>query len=215
MIQAFIHGLILALGLILPLGIQNVFVFNQGALQKRFINALPVVITASLCDSRIEFFLGENGIACRTLLISLAVLGVSVGIVFLLYMGWTTWKSTPAAMEKADTDNDKEGTREAVQGFTPWKQIAFAASVSLLNPHAILDTIGVIGTSSLNYSGTEKVIFALSSILLSWIWFIGLATAGRITGQFDPSGKLVGILNRVSALVMWGSALYLFYTLLL
>ena len=51
MAEAFIHGFILSFGLILPLGVQNVFVFNQGALQKRFIHALPVVLTASLCDT--------------------------------------------------------------------------------------------------------------------------------------------------------------------
>lgn len=32
---AIIHGIVLAFGLILPLGAQNVFVFQQGALQPR------------------------------------------------------------------------------------------------------------------------------------------------------------------------------------
>jgi L-lysine exporter family protein LysE/ArgO len=66
LIEAFIHGTILAFGLILPLGVQNVFIFNQGANQPTFLRAIPAVITASICD---------------TLLILLAVLGVSI-IVF-------------------------------------------------------------------------------------------------------------------------------------
>jgi L-lysine exporter family protein LysE/ArgO len=204
MVAAFIHGFILAFGLILPLGVQNVFVFNQGALQKRFIHALPVVLTASLCD---------------TLLITLAVLGVSFvilgsfwfktillssGIVFLLYMGWSTWKSN-AGYHNSDNN--------AAETFTPRKQVAFAASVSLLNPHAILDTVGVIGTSSLNYNGAEKLSFALASILVSWIWFTGLAVAGRITGELDKSGRLIRVMNKISALVMWGAAIYIGFTL--
>ena len=32
MTEAILHGIILAFGLIIPLGVQNVFVFNQGAL---------------------------------------------------------------------------------------------------------------------------------------------------------------------------------------
>ena len=52
MISVLLHGFILALGLILPLGVQNVFVFNQGAVQSRFVKALPAIITASLCDTR-------------------------------------------------------------------------------------------------------------------------------------------------------------------
>lgn len=37
MLQPLIHGLLLALGLILPLGAQNVVVFNQGANQKKLV----------------------------------------------------------------------------------------------------------------------------------------------------------------------------------
>jgi L-lysine exporter family protein LysE/ArgO len=202
MTAAFVHGFILAFGLILPLGVQNVFVFNQGALQKRFINALPVVLTASLCD---------------TLLISLAVLGVSLvvlgsfwiktvllsaGIVFLLYMGWSTWKSSPG-----------NHNNETAETFTPMKQIAFAASVSLLNPHAIMDTVGVIGTTSLNYNGAEKAAFTMACIIVSWIWFIGLATAGRITGELDKSGRFMAVFNKISALIMWVAAVYIAFSL--
>ena len=199
MIAAFIHGFILAFGLILPLGVQNVFVFNQGATQPSFIRALPVIITASICD---------------TILISLAVLGVSVivldvywirlgfmlvGILFLLYMGSVTWKS------KSST------TASNGDALAPSKQIAFAASVSLLNPHAIMDTIGVIGTSSLSYSGVEKLTFALTCIIVSWIWFFFLAFVGKKVGKLDQSGKIMNSLNKVSALIMFGTAIYLLY----
>jgi L-lysine exporter family protein LysE/ArgO len=197
MISAMIHGLILAFGLILPLGVQNVFVFNQGAVQPKFIRALPVVITASICD---------------TLLISLAVLGVSVvvlgqawiklsllgvGILFLIYMGYVTWKMKPAHHS------------ETVELIAPKKQIVFAASVSLLNPHAILDTIGVIGTSSLTYTGSEKLAFTLSCIAVSWLWFFSLALIGRQAGKLDKSGKFMTLLNKISAVIMWGTAIYL------
>ena len=170
MISAIIHGFILAFGLILPLGVQNVFVFNQGATQPKFNRTLPVVITASLCD---------------TLLISVAVLGISViilgvywikavlltfGIIFLVYMGYVTWKSKP------HTNSSEE------KALAPKKQIAFAVSVSLLNPHAIMDTIGVIGTSSISYSGIEKLAFTLACIATSWIWFFSLALVGRQFG---------------------------------
>lgn len=204
MAAAFIHGFILAFGLILPLGVQNIFVFNQGAQQKRFINAIPVILTASLCD---------------TLLICLAVLGVSLvvlgsiwiktiilgtGIIFLLYMGWSTWMSAPANQQ---SENNGDTT------FSPMKQVVFAASVSLLNPHAIMDTVGVIGTSSLNYTGVEKTAFTVACIVVSWLWFIGLAAAGRMTGELDKSGRFMVIINKISALIMWAAAIYIGFSL--
>jgi L-lysine exporter family protein LysE/ArgO len=201
MISAIVHGFVLALGLILPLGVQNVFVFNQGAVQGRFVKALPAVITASICD---------------TFLILLAVLGVSVivlgsywfktlligaGILFLIYMGWITWRSKP------------NGNGKSAETFTPKRQIAFAVSVSLLNPHAIMDTVGVIGTSSLRYVGMEKIAFTVACVVVSWLWFTGLALAGRITGNLDKSGRLMVVLNKISAIVMWGTAIYLGFSL--
>lgn len=199
MLAAFIHGFILAFGLILPLGVQNIFVFTQGAIHKKFTRALPAVLTASLCDTLL--------IALAVLGVSLAILGsfwlktilLSAGILFLLYMGWNTWRSTPGN-SSSETSESETSSR---------KQIAFAASVSLLNPHAIFDTVGVIGTSSLSYAGTEKLIFALAVILVSWIWFAGLAVGGRMIGRLDTSGRVMRVMNKISACVMWGAAVYI------
>lgn len=200
--EAFIHGIILAFGLILPLGVQNLFVFNQGALQANLWQAMPAVVTASICD---------------TVLILAAVLGVSLvivsfawlktvllagGFVFLVYMGWLAWQSC------GENESAAVGA-----GLTPGKQIVFAASVSLLNPHAILDTIGVIGTSSLHYSDQNKILFTAACILVSWIWFFALAFAGRLIGNLDNSGRLLVLLGKFSAVFIWGAALYLGYSL--
>jgi L-lysine exporter family protein LysE/ArgO len=202
---ALFTGVLLAFSLILPLGVQNVFIFNQGAAGTRFSRALPAVITAAICD---------------TLLILLAVLGLSVavfavawvktavlivGILFLIYMGFVTWKSASSQRESG----------QLPQALSARKQVAFAASVSLLNPHAILDTIGVIGTSSLHYSGADKILFTMSTIGVSWIWFISLAAAGHWLGKLDASGKWISWLNRASAVIIWGIAMYLAYLLIL
>lgn len=200
MIGIVMHALLLALGLILPLGVQNIFIFQQGIVQRRLWRTLPAVITAGLCD---------------TLLISLAVGGVSLlvlglpwikhvlmigGILFLLYMGYVTWKSH---------SNTEEGR---LQVLSMRKQIVFALSVSLLNPHAILDTIGVIGISSLPYHGVEKLVFTITCIVVSWVWFILLAVSGHWVGRLDTSGRWLNLLNKCSALMIWGIALFLFYS---
>lgn len=194
--EPILHGIILAFGLILPLGVQNVFVFSQGATQSKLVRALPATITAAMCD---------------TLLILLAVFGLSVivlqfewlritlmivGILFLLYMGYVIWRSEPT---KNETNN----------ALPIRKQIIFALSVSILNPHAILDIVGVIGTSALKYVGTEQILFILACILVSWIWFFGLTLAGAVIKNLDGTGSLMKIFNKCSALFIWGTALYI------
>ncbi|WP_339220801.1 LysE/ArgO family amino acid transporter [Paenibacillus sp. FSL H8-0332] len=195
MVQAILHGMILAFGLILPLGVQNIFVFNQGAQHPKFRSVLPVALTAAVCD---------------TLLIAAAVGGVSlvilslrwvtpviygVGILFLTFMGWRIWHSAPA--------KDESGR------LSPKGQILYALSVSLLNPHALLDTVGVIGTSSLQYEGAVRWTFAAATVGVSWLWFLGLAAAGRQLGRMDASGKVMKGLNTVSALLIWAIAVYM------
>lgn len=194
--EAFLHGIILAFGLILPLGVQNVFVFSQGATQPNLLHALPASITAAICD---------------TLLILLAVFGLSlivlqfewlritlmaIGIVFLLYMGYSIWRSNPANTENSEALPIK-------------KQILFALSVSLLNPHAILDTIGIIGTSALKYSGADQMMFTIACVFISWLWFFGLTLTGASFKKLDGSGKLMRIFNKCSAIFIWATACYL------
>lgn len=124
-----------------------------------------------------------------------------VGIVFLLYMGYSIWRSNPTTSEKSEALPVK-------------KQILFALSVSLLNPHAILDTIGVIGTSALKYNGTEQVLFTAACVLISWLWFFGLTLAGASFKKLDSSGKLMNIFNKCSAIFIWATAMYLLSGLL-
>ena len=91
MLSAFIHGLVLALGLILPLGVQNVFIFNQGAVQLRLARALPAVLTAACCDALL-ILLAVTGISVAVLAVSwlrYALLGV--GVCFLS----CTWVLSP------------------------------------------------------------------------------------------------------------------------
>lgn len=190
------HGIILAFGLILPLGVQNVFIFSQGATQDSILRALPATITAAICD---------------TVLIMLAVFGLSLiilqieglrmtlmvaGILFLLYMSISIWRSTP---------------KEAKEGFAlPMKkQILFALSVSLLNPHAILDIVGVIGTSALKYSGYELAVFTATCIAVSWIWFFGLMIVGARVKQLGNRTTIMTVFNKCSAVFIFGMAIYL------
>lgn len=194
--EAFLHGMILAFGLILPLGVQNVFVFSQGATQPNLFKALPASVTAAICDTML-ILLAVFGLSLIVLQFEwLRITLMTVGIVFLLYMGYSIWRSNPASANNSEALPVK-------------KQILFALSVSLLNPHAILDTIGVIGTSALKYSGTEQMIFTIACVLISWLWFFGLTLTGASLKKLDSTGKLMRIFNKCSAIFIWATACYL------
>ncbi|MFL0405431.1 LysE/ArgO family amino acid transporter [Bacillus nitratireducens] len=199
--EAIVHGIILAFGLILPLGVQNVFVFSQGATQPKLIRALPAAVTAALCDTFL-ILLAVFGLSTIVLQFEWLRLSLMIaGILFLLYMGYVIWRSEP-------------NTNETNKALPIRQQIIFALSVSLLNPHALLDIVGVIGTSALKYVGTEQVIFTITCITVSWIWFFGLTLAGTVMKKIDGTGGLMNIFNKCSALFIWGTAIYLLIALI-
>ncbi|MDP3560198.1 MAG: LysE/ArgO family amino acid transporter [Legionellaceae bacterium] len=197
MVYAFLYGVVLAFGLILPLGVQNVFVFNQGANQEHFLHALPCVITASICDSIL--------IICAVLSVSVLVLQIAwlkvifliVGFCFLLYMGLVSWYSVPNKLQPGSIP------------LSAKRQILFTISVSLLNPHALLDTVGVIGSNSLQYAGSEKFVFTLACILVSCCWFFSLSIVGHFFHRLDTTGIWQQRMNKISACIIWAVALFI------
>lgn len=194
--EAILHGVILAFGLILPLGVQNVFVFSQGATQPKLHRAFPATITAGLCDTFL-ILLAVFGLSAIVLQFEwLRITLMSAGILFLLYMGYAIWRTQPTA-------------NETNKALPIRQQIIFASSVSLLNPHAILDIVGVIGTSALKYVGTEQILFTVACILVSWMWFFGLTLAGAVMKKLDGTGTLMRVFNKCSAIFIWGTAIYL------
>jgi L-lysine exporter family protein LysE/ArgO len=201
--SAIVKAFFLSLGLILPLGVQNTFVMTQGALHRRWARALPAVITAGICDT-ILTTVSVSGMSLVVLTIPWFKTALSwVGVFFLAYMGWATWRSEPS-----------QGASAADDEWPLRRQVLFAASVSLLNPHAILDTVAVIGTTALQYTGGLRLAYTLTCIAVSWVWFASLAAAGRLVGLAASGLKLLRWLNRISALIMWAVAAQFLYSLL-
>lgn len=196
MTAALLRGFLLSLALILPLGPQNIFVLGQGAIQPRLRLALPVILTAALSD---------------TLLIALAVGGVSLvlvdhpwlreglqalGALFLLYIAVSTWRA-PAPGDPA----------EAAARWPLWRKVRHSLSVSLLNPHAILDTLFVIGGGAAIYAGRpERLAYAVGAIAASWIWFFVLGFAGGILRRAGGYARVGRFLGRISAILLAGLA---------
>lgn len=175
------------------LGPQNTFVMNQGIAQRLFRDTLPVVVTAALCDN---------------LLILAAVIGASVllqvlppikvgltilGIGFLIWMGWQLIHVTPA-----------HHAASLVDASTTRRRIVRTLKFSLLNPHAIMDTVVVIGGGAAVYPLiASRVIYTIAACLVSWMWFLTLVFMGRGLAQWRSDPRTLKMMNRLSAAIMW------------
>jgi L-lysine exporter family protein LysE/ArgO len=200
-IPPLLHGFLLALGLVLPIGPQNLYILQQGAAQRSWRRTVPAVIAAAFADTAmiVGAVTGTSLLLLRAPLMQRFVL--MGGIAFLLYMGWIQWNSNLTVEALPES-------RLAVM-----HQIGTALAVSLLNPHAILDSMAVLGPSSLFYSGMQRWYFAIGCIANSWIWFVGLAFVGRLIGARIFSERHRRLTARIAGVLLWSSAVYLLFVL--
>ena len=189
---ALARGFGLGLGLIVAIGAQNAFVLRQG-LRRRHV--LAVALTCTLCDAGL-ITLGVGGfgslIAHSVRLTKAAAWG---GGVFLLFYGARAFLSArrPAgmSMDQGSADSDLRRTVFVTLGF------------SLLNPHALLDTIVLVGGIAAQYPWSVRADFGLGAVLASGLWFFSLAFgAGKLTPVFARPFSW-RILDLLIGIVMW------------
>ncbi|WP_030159455.1 LysE/ArgO family amino acid transporter [Glycomyces sp. NRRL B-16210] len=188
MTAAFLTGLAIGLALIVPIGAQNVFVFGQGV-SLGMPRALWAVVGAALCDSLL-IVLGATG--ASALLDSVPGLRPAMlvaGSLFLTYLGVKSLRAKPADLDE-----------EAVL-WSPAQVLRRTAAVSLLNPHAILDTVGVLGAAIAAQAATSRTAFAAGAVSASWLWFLLLAGAAAGMRRFLTKERRVWF-DRASGVIL-------------
>ncbi|MGH4020730.1 MAG: LysE/ArgO family amino acid transporter [Pseudonocardiaceae bacterium] len=189
-------GLLLGLALIIPIGAQNVFVINQ-SITVGMPRALAAVAAAGVCDS-ILIVAGAAGVSAILFGVpGLRPVLLLAGALFLLYLGV---RSLRASAPDDDTKAHESLSLRAVATRT--------ASVSLLNPHAILDTVGVLGAAIAAQESTQRALFATGTLTASWVWFLALAIGASAARRFLTAQGRMWV-DRISGLILLVFAMFL------
>lgn len=199
MLTATGAGVLLGLALIVPLGQQNVFVISQGV-TVGLPRALLAVTGAAGCDS-ILILLGAGGAsALLDRVPGLRPALLAAGSLLLVYLGVRSLRTGVVVDRLSETV------------IRPRQVFARTAAVSLLNPHAILDTVGVLGTAIAAQPAEARVFFGAGTVLASWVWFLFLvAAAALLRRALTPSRRVW--FDRFSGVVLLGFAVFLGYEL--
>ncbi len=202
MFLALVKGFGASGGLIVAIGAQNAFVIRQGLLRRH------LLLTALLCSS-IDAILILSGVFGFGQLISAYPLSIAVSkyfaIAFLLFYGSISLKS---ALRPQPLEDAKE------QRFTSAKRtLLLLLGLSLLNPHAYLDTVILLGSIASQQPPHEQMHFALGAVSASFIWFFSITYGSRLLAPFLSKRSSWRILDSLIALTMWGIAISLAATL--
>ena len=164
----FLLGLILGLALIVPIGVQSLFVLNQG-LSVGFPRAFLGVAAVCSCDTLL-IVLGAAGASALLAVLGYEDLLIVVGVAYLLVMG--TLSLTTRAQ-------GAEGGRPRRLGTT----VVQAVGVSVLNPHAVLDTVGVLGAAISAQAADGRVAFVAGAVGASWAWYTLIGLGASVLGK--------------------------------
>lgn len=154
----FAFGLLFGLATAFPVGLQSFVVMNQG-LRFGYPRVLTGIVTASLCDTLLILL----GVAGATALLADAdgrTPVLLVGIAFLATFGILAFRAPP---------EEVEGVKSAA---SPFAMIVQTVGVSLFNPHAVLETVGILGGAIVAQTAENRIEFACGVISASWVWFL-------------------------------------------
>ncbi len=161
----FLFGLLFGMATAFPVGVQSFVVLNQG-LKVGYPRVLLGIVTASLCDTLL-IVLGAAGAAAFLAAPGREDVLIFVGVTFLSVIGVMALRTPPEDAK--------------VKSLTsPGAMVAQTVGVSLFNPHAIFETVGLIGGAIAAQAAPDRVAFAAGAISASWVWFVMIGLGASI-----------------------------------
>jgi L-lysine exporter family protein LysE/ArgO len=154
----FVFGLLFGLATAFPVGVQSFVVMNQG-LRFGYPRVLTGIITTSLCDTLL-LVAGAAGASALLANADERVPVLLIGIAFLAIFGVLAFRAPP----EEEADEVKSVGRHLAM-------IAQTVGVSLFNPHAVLETVGVLAGAIAARTAENRIEFACGVVAASRVWF--------------------------------------------
>lgn len=203
MLSTYFTGLTLMATLIMPIGMQNAFVLNQGIRRQHHL------FVASFCSITDAIFMSAGAWGAATLFTAYPWLLLCIGIfgaLFMIYYGFLCFKNAL---------NSKHYTQLKSSQYPHFKGVILACcAFTILNPHLYIDTIVILGGFAANLTSEQRPWFVLGGVSASFIWFFSLALLGAKLAPVLAKPKSQRIIDFVIAIMMWLLAAYLLHYVL-
>lgn len=187
----FLEGMLLQASLIFAVGPQNLYVLESG-LKRHF--HLTVSIVCFLCDLAL-IMLGVIG--AGTFFNQFPVIKIVVGFLgvgFLLLYGINKILHRESSSVEIETNGKRSCYKAA---------IISAVSFSIVNPHAYLDGLVLIGGYSSKYSDVlNRMTLGLGAASFSLIWFLALSVGAAVVIPLFHNEKRMRIIMSFAGVVL-------------
>lgn len=192
---SYLQGLLLGFSLIIAIGAQNLFVFNQGLIGKY---VMIVCLFCSLSDALL-ILIGYSGlyliIENNEILQNFIIL---IGFLWLLGYGVLKIREGMSFDQESNLDIQISHTNNR----NLYKTILAISGITWLNPHVYLDTVFLIGSISNSVQSEKQFSFLLGAISSSFLFFFFLGYMGFKIGPLIKSPNLWKKINISLGIIM-------------
>ena len=192
LLPILLQGIALGVSLCFSLGPQSLFVLRQGM---RGALALQVATICSLSDVAMALA-GATGFGALLAAFPsvTTVAGWGSAALVVVYGGM----QLTGALLRVRERRAPLAVRAASCAIAP------AVAFSLLNPQVYLEMVGVVGSVAIRFAEAERAAFTLGVMLVSPLWFFGLALAGRRLAALMRCKRAALALDLVTGSLMLG-----------
>ncbi|MCT8986098.1 LysE/ArgO family amino acid transporter [Shewanella phaeophyticola] len=202
-ISALLQGLILGVGMIIPIGAQNAYLLSQGIKRNHHFLAATICMLCDVILIGLGIFGGGKLIASSEwLMLIIAWGGISFLIVYAAISFTKVWKNH----YQTTTHEAATNSRKHIIGTT--------LAVTLLNPHVYLDTVMILGSVGGMFEGNERWAFAIGTVLASVLWFYSLAFGAAKLAPWLGKPQIQRMVDALVGAIMLFIAYSVFNTLL-
>ncbi|MCP5079675.1 MAG: amino acid transporter [Psychromonas sp.] len=197
MLTTYFTGLTLMATLIMPIGLQNAFVLNQGIRKQHHL----FVATFCACSDALFMSLGVWGGATLFSVYPWLLIAITLlGSLFMIFYGVQCLIRAVQGSSAIETDNKQRS----------FKMVALTCcAFTFLNPHVYIDTIVILGGFAANLMIDERAYFVIGGVSASFIWFFSLALLGAKFAPLLSSAKAQRIIDMLIGNMMLILAVYL------
>ncbi|MCL9773481.1 LysE/ArgO family amino acid transporter [Vibrio methylphosphonaticus] len=191
-----LQGFGLGATMIIPIGAQNAYVLNQGIKRNHHLTTATVCSLLDTTFISLGIFGGGAILSQNDMLLTMVTLG---GILFLMGYGMLSLRSAfkqPASRESRG-EVLARGKRTVILG---------ALAVTVLNPHLYLDSVVILGSIGGQFEGSDRIAFAIGTILASFVWFYSLSIGAAKLGPTLSKPKVKKGIDLTVAVMMFAIA---------
>ena len=192
---SYLQGLLLGFSLIIAIGAQNLFVFNQGLVGKY---VMIVCLFCSLSDALLIligysglYLIIENNVILQNFIILIG---------FLWLLGYGVLKIREGMYFDQQSNLDIQISH--INNRSLYKTILAISGITWLNPHVYLDTVFLIGSISNSVQSEKQFSFLLGAISSSFLFFFFLGYMGFKIGPLIKSPNLWKKINISLGIIM-------------